>query len=348
MRQFALVVVALGIGWGAVELTGRLFGIEPVVEDRIALYTSPNWSAHGRSLRWAADARIRTVGVYGDRIEYDTSFETNDLGYIDHRNYGPESAVPVDRRWAFVGDSFTAGYNGGEPWVPTLRDQVNRRTPHVEIYNLGVSGVGLIQFLPNLSAADRVLDFGNVVFLLISDDLERKPWRPVEREDRIVLCPSDVPEESCAAAESRILVLRDREASPRQIFDRLAAAGLITTGPMAWLERRSIVAAGFRATLRSEPKPSVRVDLSDWLARLSSLYPDQSIHFLQIPEKGEVRRAALRIEIGEQVRAAGHHYVSLLDECDLQREDYFDRDPHLRAEGNTRLRSCVGRALGLL
>ena len=119
MVRILLIAGGLLIGWVTVEVAGRLvLDLQPDRGERVALFTSPNWVAPGRGVRWAADTPIRTLAVYGDRIPYDVRFETNDLGYIDHRDYGVESAVPVADRWAFVGDSFTAGYHGGDPWVP--------------------------------------------------------------------------------------------------------------------------------------------------------------------------------------------------------------------------------------
>jgi hypothetical protein len=338
-------VAALGVGWGTVELAGRLvFGLRPVADDRVALFTSPNWVADGRSVRWSPNTRIRTVAIYGDRVEYDVRFETNNLGYIDHRDYGAVSAVPTSHRWAFVGDSLTAGHHGGVPWVPQLRDAASG----IEIYNLGVSGAGIGQFLPNLNAADRRLDFANVVFLLISDDLRRRPWRPVEADGRIVLCPLGVNDVACAQSTTPMFVLRDPDASHAEIFASLERKALLATGPRAWLERRSIVVAALWGARGAEPEPELHADIRDWLGQLARRYGDKAIHFLQIPEKDEVARGALRLPIGDQVRAAGHRYVSLLDACEFRIDHYFPLDPHLRADGYAELRSCVGRVLALL
>ena len=338
-----LVGAALALGWGIVELMGRLvFGLHPITEDRIALFTSPNWVADGRSVRWSPNTRIRTLAIYGDRIEYDVRFQTNDLGYIDHRDYGATSAVPTDQRWAFIGDSLTAGHHGGTPWVPVLRDAAKGS----EIYNLGVSGVGIGQFLPNLNVADRHLDFANVVFLFISDDLTRRPWRPVVADGRIVMCPLGVDDADCAQSTVPMFVLQDPDADPTEIFASLERKALLASGPMAWLERRSLVFAALRDTPEAEPE--VHADIRDWLDHLTRRHGDKALHFLQIPEKHEVARGALELPLGDQIQAAGHHYVSLLDACAFRTEHYFPHDPHLRADGYAELRRCVGRVLGLL
>ena len=86
---------------------------------------------------------VRTVAIYTGRIEYDVKYQTNNMGFIDHKDY--DKNQPIERSIAFVGDSFTAGYHGGTPWVPGLRDKLAHDND-LEIYNLGVDGTGIIHF----------------------------------------------------------------------------------------------------------------------------------------------------------------------------------------------------------
>jgi hypothetical protein len=72
-------------------------------------------------------------------------------------------------RYAFVGDSFTAGFHGGTPWAPALRDRARRANPDLQIYNLGVSGTGFEHFSRLLKSFATEVDFSDIVILAISD-----------------------------------------------------------------------------------------------------------------------------------------------------------------------------------
>ena len=60
--------------------------------------------------------------MWGDKIEYDVTYQTNNLGFIDTKDYLNE-AIPGKNYYAFIGDSFTAGTHAGFPWVPELREK---------------------------------------------------------------------------------------------------------------------------------------------------------------------------------------------------------------------------------
>src|SRR5262249_51748559 len=161
------------------------------------------------------------------RVEYDVRFRTNDLGLADDRPYRAPSAVPPERRWAFVGDSFTAGYHGGAPWIPRLRARAAALGAPVEIYDLGVSGAGFANFLPLLERAERELDFRRVAILFLSDDLARDAWRPVVAGGRVSICPAEGEGARWPCEPTRILVLEDREAGPAQMREAARASGLL-------------------------------------------------------------------------------------------------------------------------
>ena len=76
------------------------------------------------AVRYAPNKRIRTVAVYDGNIEYDVVFDTNNLGFVDSKDYIDEASLDK-KYYAFVGDSFTAGFHGGEAWVPKLNNRLN-------------------------------------------------------------------------------------------------------------------------------------------------------------------------------------------------------------------------------
>ena len=77
------------------------------------------------AVRFEPNKDIRSVSVFNTKIEYDIRFSTNNLGFIDDKDYKYEKD-PDKKYYALVGDSFTAGFHGGEPWVPTLRDNIDQ------------------------------------------------------------------------------------------------------------------------------------------------------------------------------------------------------------------------------
>jgi hypothetical protein len=341
-----LIAASLVIGWALVEAGGRLvLGLQPLPAERVGVFTSPNWVAQGLGVRWSPNQAIRTLAIYDGRIAYDVRFRTNDRGFIDHRDYGVGTTVPLDQRWAFVGDSFTAGHHGGDPWVPRLRDAVVASGRSIEIYNLGVSALGIRQLLPTLRGSE--LEVGHIVFLLISDDALRRPWRPIETRERVILCPRGAEEQACASYESRLLLLHDPHATQAEVLELVERSGPPppALGSLAWLAQRSLVAAAFAGP--GEPD-AVEVELADWLTQVDRHFPDAQLHFLQIPEKDEVRRGVFRAPFADTIREAGHRYVSLLEACALRTEHYFELDPHMRQSGYDELGRCVGRVLELL
>src|SRR5690606_30931888 len=119
---------------------------------------------------------------------------TNNLGLIDPLDSParPQAA----ERYAFVGDSFTAG-QGARPWIPALRDALWRAGHDVDVFNLGIEGTGVQHFAKLLESLGPELRFNHVVVLLISADLTRPQWRPVLHGEELRFCPSGVSERLC-------------------------------------------------------------------------------------------------------------------------------------------------------
>lgn len=316
-------------------------------------FSRPNWQTWGASLRYAPHTAIRSVAVYGGRIEYDVRFPTNNLGLIDARDYARAPAEGRERRFACVGDSFAAGFHGGSPWLPRLRDRAQARDPRVELYNLGVGATGFAQFALNLAALDRELDFGRVVVLFITDDLRRATWRPIERGGRLILCPSRLPAGECAASPAQpIHVLEDPSLPAAELLASLDEGG--SADRFASTLRRllggSWAAFGIAAGLGAHAQPSAPAPPDDVgpLQELARSLPDRAFLFLHIPEKDETRRGRHRVDLAAGAAAGGLHYVSLLGSCGFEISDYFEADGHFNAAGYEKLLGCVGRELGLI
>ena len=351
VRVFA-VGFGLAVAVAIVEVGARVALGAPIGDSERLLFTSRNtWATSRAAVHYASNAEIRSGAIYGEHIAYDVRYRTNDLGLVDHQRYRAPSVVPVSSRWAFVGDSFTAGVHGGDPWVPRLRDELRRTGTLLEIYNLGVGGTGFSQFLPTLAWASRELEFGNVAILFISDDLTRQPWRPIEHQGRIILCPKGAEVAACREADSRIFTLEpDDVLGTASLIELARARGLLrnTSSPREWFARHSWIAnASLRTLAGREAEATGSVDFSSFFAKLDERHAGRKIVFVHIPERKEVNRGSYRIDVSETIRAAGFEFIPLLGRCGFERADYLRVDRHFNAKGYRVLSDCVRDVLEL-
>jgi hypothetical protein len=295
------------------------------------------------------------VALHHDQVEYDVTFPTNDLGFIDYEDYR-EGAAEGLLGTAIVGDSFTAGFHGGNPWVPRMRDRARANDPDVQVYNLGVTATGLGAFRGLLHSVDQELDFDRIAVVMITDDVGRRRWAPVENDGKLVMCPDSLPRSQCEAMPSRLLILEDDSAPLGALFERVRREGLIEdpTSVGEFLERKTFLGFRWRALRRSQGETPQRWSAAatdrrvrKWLSRMVADFPDTPMILIQLPDMGEVQQTRLDVDVSETVRGAGLEYVSLLDVCDLEPSDYFGYDDHPRASGYDKIGSCVGHALGL-
>jgi hypothetical protein len=355
MGRAVLAIVSVLIGWVLVELGARaILGPPPRPSERIVLFTLPNWQLWGGSLRYAPRQEIRTLALAGDVVEYDATFNTNNLGFIDSKDYIRLPPEDRDRRYFFVGDSFTAGFHGGEPWVPQLRVLARRRDYRVEVYNGGVGATGFSQFAQLLESVGAELDFGRIVVPFITHDVYRSDWRPHQQNGLIFICPTVETVVDCVQNRpTQMLVLSDAtlvskrapewvrqrnvQFAPRSLLDRFREGTFAGT-----LWRRS------QAPKPLVPKRGIPMRIGDVLASFHVGVAGRPVTFLHIPERDETRSGRYREDVSGAIRAAGYEYASLLDACDFRLGDYFEVDPHFNARGYDKLRTCIGRELGLL
>src|SRR5262245_54396099 len=197
---FALVVVFAGLGVALVELGLRVAeavrGTGPGTSYGALLFSTPPWTrGDDGGVHYVPNQTIRAIAVYDGIVDYDVRFPTNDLGFIDDHDYGSERD-PNARHYVFVGDSFTAGYHGGAPWVPRLRELP---LPHpFEVYNLGVDATGVQNFAVLLSRLAGRVPVSMIDILAIANDFERPLWAPQLAEGEISLCPDEPPPAKCA------------------------------------------------------------------------------------------------------------------------------------------------------
>ena len=173
-----LALLSILLAWTATEIGARLLlGPPPAPKDRVLLLSEPNWVADAfGAVRYAPNAEIRVVALDRRNIGYDVSFATNNLGFVDTRDYLRVSDEESRRSIALVGDSFTAGFHAGNPWVAALRKRARLRDPTLELYNLGIGGTGLPLFRDLIAGVEQQLEIDQIAILFITDDLYRISW----------------------------------------------------------------------------------------------------------------------------------------------------------------------------
>ena len=169
---------------------------------RAFFFTAPPWQeTGGGGMAYRPDSSFGVWAVHGGRVEFAVTFETNNLGFIDTIDYRGGPVSPGERRFVFAGDSFTAGFHGGNPWVPALRGRLPGTGTGEGVYNFGVGGTGLVNVLDLLRQFDGRLHFTDIVLAPISSDFFRLRWRPLTSGGEVRLCPEGEEDERCLARD---------------------------------------------------------------------------------------------------------------------------------------------------
>lgn len=349
----ALLLVSTVLSFVAAEAVARWYSPFPERHEKLWLLSSPTFQldAHG-AVRYVKNETIRSAILQDDDIVYDVRFRTNDLGFIDHEDYLAASERAANGpRYAFVGDSFTAGFHGGTPWVPALRDSARKTNPDLEIYNLGVSGTGFEHFARLLESVSAQKDFSEIVVLAISHDFWRPFWTPLAADDAIRFCGKNEPPASCLTAvppvarifdedltqtEVRALAQKLREgqvAAPRKLRDRL-------------LERSRLASLLFEQYRRFKLQLSRSKSLSR-LAGLRDAFPNKKIHFIHLPSMSELMRGGYDLQLEDDIVGLGIDYFPAMTACTWPEGMFFPEDGHPNAVGYDAIARCVSSHLGL-
>ena len=301
------------------------------------LFSARTWEIDARgAIRYQPDREIRTVAMRDGVLAYDIRFRTNNLGFIDHRDYRPDR-TSTRKHYAFVGDSFTAGYHGGKPWVPRLRDRV--APANVDIYNLGVDGTGIEHFRRLLLAVRPQLPIDAIVILAISHDFQRSFWRPAFTDQSIQFCVEQDDPRPC----SPIAGVMPAEATLAEIRQRLAPPDEV--GARNWLRQSRVLALAKRASRNLPPvfgrhKKGVDRSLAS-LAALRAAFPDTGIRLIHLPEKEEVTTGRYRLDLAQSVAALGIDYFPALQRCTWTPDMYLQHDNHPNELGYRNIERCV-------
>jgi len=350
----ALLLASTAMSLVAAEGVARLLSPFPEKHEKLWMLSSPTFRAdsHG-AVRYVPNQTIRSVILQDDDIVYDVRFQTNDLGFIDHENY----LAPTERgvngpRYAFVGDSFTAGFHGGTPWVPALRDKAREANPDVEIYNLGVSGTGFEHFVRLLESVNLQADFSEIVILAISHDFWRPFWTPLATDDALRFCGKDEPPDYCLEAVPPVARIFDVELDRSQVKALAAETTAARVSPPRKLRDRLIGRSRLTALLfeqyrRFKLQLSRRESL-DRLAALRDAFPDKKIRFIHLPSMSELARGGYDLELEDDIVELGIEYFPAMTACTWPDGMFYPQDGHPNDVGYEAIAQCVSSQLGLV
>jgi hypothetical protein len=343
--------VALIVAFGLGEVAIRAVDPPLLWEDGRVILTSVGIVLdESGSVRYPPNRQVRSILLSDDGVDFDVRYATNDHGLIDHRDYGTN--LGVSPSWAFVGDSFAAGVEGGEPWIPKLRD-----TYDLEIYNLGIGATGVLHFARILASKAETLAFDDIVIIAISDDFFRPLWTPLEVGDEIWIC-LDGEDPSTCRERRPIAYIIDPELSDSAVLAHGEAVSLRAGGArtpskrvvqflknsrLLLFTKRLADAAGERRALRT-------AELVGNLAALETIrsdFPEANIRMIQVPDKHEARRGRYDFDASEEVRGRGIEYFDALNGCTWPPSFFHPRDRHLNAIGYDALAECVAEYLDL-
>jgi lysophospholipase L1-like esterase len=327
----------MGLALGCGELWLRRVAPELVAPPTNRAFLSDFYRANSDGVfTWPPDRQIRYAKMHGAHVEFDVIFRSNDLGLVDDEDYAePPGGV---RRIALVGDSFTAGYHGGRPWVLDLREGMAGE--EVALYNLGIGGAGFIQFEHLLRSASKIIHFTDVVLVVISDDLLRPSWYLDVDDGEARFCL-----ESWAPWLCRL---------KRPYFHRID----LETDPAEWAAgsldgpssvRRSALVSLFlhvmRASERTDEERAERIAANERaLSSIVRAYGSDRVFVVHLPMRNEVVRGSYDTyawNLPDFVGDMGVDYFSALSECDWSARMFFEHDTHPNARGYGRVASCV-------
>lgn len=294
------------------------------------------------AVSFAKKNSIRDVAVYGNKIEYDMIYETNNFGSADEIDYTPEQTK--DKSFAIVGDSFAAG-QGGFAWIAEMRKELQKNRSDISIYTFGIPGTGIKHFEKSLRSASKTLNFTDIIILAISDDLFRDYWFPKNDSNHVLFCRN---ENECIpiaqvidinATKSEILAkaLKADSEKKEQSFRSIAVIDSL----YLFLKKSKLLRIS-KKTLQNYLFQSKRKDINFTpLKNIRQNFPSQNIYFLHVPEKHEVRDDKYVVELKAELESIGIRYVPLLHLYDWSLEMFYFHDPHPNKFGYEKLMSYV-------
>jgi len=307
---------------------------------RFILWSDPSFETDSfGAVTLAKNNLIREVAIYDGKIEYDTTYKTNSLGAIDHFDYVENTDVllPSQRRYIFVGDSFTAG-SGGYAWVKDLRDQVLLSKKKASFYNFGVPGIGLPHFEKILKSVSLKLNFTDIFIVAITNDFQRHYWVPSKTNDIMSFCGIN-------GYCRKIGLLMRRDASLPDMMHQIAHSDLRNQETSTSTRKKLHILQLMGKVRLQKPKKSNSESLSEIdfspLQEIRLAFPQVNIYLIHLPEIDEVVIGSYRIDLEERITSMKVHYFPAFYKCNWSRHMFYEKDGHPNRSGYDNILNCI-------
>lgn len=297
--------------------------------------------------------------TYGDEIDFATTHYTNNLGFIDHRNYHMDSERLV--RIVIAGDSYTAGI-GARPWVPRLAEKIEAQHP-VQLFNFGMVGTGIENMQLLLHEFRESLGITDVVLLIIEDDFARTLWYPVADGNHFWFCTESQTPPACMQQSPHVLLEEESFYIPSNL--PLATPNDRTVMPEAASAHQSRSYRQFLSPLikASELLTALNDRRQAYLARersqqdvylprrfpqnyaalqqIIATYGKQHVTVVRFPAKTEVVRGHYEFNSRAKIEPLVGNYIDIWPHCPLALDDYHEHDHHFTEAGYRKFATCV-------
>lgn len=365
-----ILITSLGVSLLISELLLRAFFASPTRELSKKLYyfwTRPGFILDESSgaVIFPPNSEVRKVAATREAIEFDTSFQTNNLGLIDDIDY-PRFDKESSTQLLILGDSYTEGL-GANPWIPSLRKRLQTQIKTLEVYNGGIAATGIIHFNKLLNYLfNKELPISKILVIAICGDFERPDWYPLSSEEGLRLCKTGVASDTCLSSEIRAHSIKLNETQSSILkkataLDQKRAAFYRQNQPGKAIQRSE-----FRAFLSkfvnslevlklvnalrykiqntffsSSPLNQYRKASLEAFSALSKHFEAGDKYFFHLPSRNEAEGEALGCELKDKAETYKWYYVDLLSECSIKRSWYHENDHHFTKEGYKKLEDCV-------
>lgn len=365
-KNIFLLVTTVVIFLIVSEVLLRLTSIGDYSLNRRALfYSTPSFVLHDDGVvRYARNAAIRSVAIYGDNIDYDVVNMTNNMGLYDNIPY--EKTSESIKNVAFLGDSFTAGSGSKKPWVTTLRETYGEEGH--QYYNLGIGGTGVEQFGTLLQMFSTHVALDEVNIMVISNDFFRVQWYPLDGPGGLRLCSRAQSTQECMQYTRPVIEEVGIEDSTDSILNR--ARDIYEQKKVNEDAKKSFknkvrlfnigcdLIAHFRKdraslyddcphlklfrALQYTKNPQYYKSL-ETIKSLITQYPDVRFRLFHFPEKEEVYAGSYALDVAKDIEELGIEYLPLYNLCDWDLSMFHKHDTHPNDQGYLKLAECVSR-----
>jgi len=347
-KNLLLVAIALTLSLVLAEIALRIAAPDLVRSEIPLLFmTHAQFRDDFGAIRFAPHQMARSAMIYGHELETDTRFQTNDMGFVDYRDYLPPAKTGA--RYVFVGDSYAAGLDGERPWIPALRDRFG-----IQAYALGMGGTGVLGFERMLQSISRQLSFTDVVFVAITDDLYRPLWRPLVRGNGVWLCPGNMSDQACEERWSPVVHLMRYDSTSAELIGQareIRAEIARKQGALrTWLQNSYVLQLARIVVgnqLRQAGRRAALDESLEALARIRRAHPAGRIRFVHVPDRHETARGKYDIDLAPLLAGTGIDYLPVLGTCPWSMQRYLPNDNHPNSAGYEALAQCVAGMLGL-